>query len=58
VGEGPLLPPRRVGVAGPGLGSANGLRILKIEKFSYFTVYPSVSRKPLYMHGYSLWSQD
>jgi hypothetical protein len=50
VGEGPVLPPRRVGVAGTGLGSANGLRILQTEKFSYFTVYrlryPSISRTP------------
>jgi hypothetical protein len=42
VGEGPVLPPRRIGVAGPGLGSpANGLRILQTEKFSYFTMYLS-----------------
>ncbi len=36
VGEGPVLPPRRVGVAGPGLGSANGLRILQTEKFYFY----------------------
>ncbi len=43
MGEGPVLPPRRVGAAGPGLGSAHGLRDLQTEKFSYFTVYPCTS---------------